>query len=134
MDHSPSLRKLSGASYLDMMELFVIPKMQRDTEVTDILFQHNGASPRYHCRVTSTNKWVGPGGTTGWPPRSPDLTPLDFHFWGYVKDNVYVPLLPQCSRELRDRIRDAVISINEDMLRRVWDVCRITRIRNIEHL
>jgi hypothetical protein len=25
-----------------------------------------------------------------WPPRSPDLTPMDFVLWGFVKDNVYV--------------------------------------------
>jgi hypothetical protein len=29
-----------------------------------------------------------------WPPRSPDLTPIDFILWGFVKDNVYVPQLP----------------------------------------
>jgi hypothetical protein len=46
--------------------------------------------------------------------------PLDFHFWGYVKDKVGVPPLPQFLRELRDRIRDAVMSI-ENILRRVWD-------------
>ena len=23
-----------------------------------------------------------------WPPRSPDITPLDFFLWGYVKDRV----------------------------------------------
>jgi hypothetical protein len=24
-----------------------------------------------------------------WPPRSPDLTPMDFFFWGVVKDKVF---------------------------------------------
>jgi len=24
-----------------------------------------------------------------WPPRSPDLTPLDFFLWGYLKQNVF---------------------------------------------
>ena len=47
-----------------------------------------------------------------WPPRSPDLTPCDFLLWGYVKDNAYKPLLPQNVRELQDRIRAAVQTID----------------------
>ena len=27
-------------------------------------------------------KWIGRGGPVAWPPRSPDLTPLDFSFGG----------------------------------------------------
>jgi len=34
-------------------------------------------------------RWVGRGGPTVWPPRSPDLTPLDFFAWGFIKDVVY---------------------------------------------
>jgi hypothetical protein len=26
-----------------------------------------------------------------WPPRLPDLTPVDLFLWGFVKVNVYVP-------------------------------------------
>lgn len=33
--------------------------------------------------------WIGRGGTVAWPPRSPDLTPLDFFFWGTMKQRVY---------------------------------------------
>jgi hypothetical protein len=54
-------------------------------------------------------------------PWSPNLTAPDFHFWGHIKDKVYVPPLPQSSRELRDRICDVVRNVNEDMLHRVWD-------------
>ena len=25
-----------------------------------------------------------------WPPRSPDLTPMDFYVWGYFKSKVYM--------------------------------------------
>jgi len=32
---------------------------------------------------------MGRGGTIVWPPRSPDLTPLDFSVWGYVKDREF---------------------------------------------
>ena len=51
-----------------------------------------------------------------WPPRSPDLTPCDFFLWGYVKDNAYKPPLPQNVRELQDRIRAAVQTIDGNKL------------------
>jgi len=31
---------------------------------------------------TFPGRWVGRGGPTAWPPRSPDLTPLDFFCMG----------------------------------------------------
>jgi len=39
-------------------------------------------------------KWIGrgaeqSGGLKDWPPRSPDLTPLDYFLWGYVKSECY---------------------------------------------
>lgn len=35
-------------------------------------------------------------------PRSPDLTPCDYFFWGYVKDTVYIPpSLPSNLDELK---------------------------------
>ena len=58
--------------------------------------------------------------TVLWPPRSPDLTPCYFFLWGYVKDNAYKPPLPQNVRELQDRIRGAVQTVDGNMLKRVW--------------
>ena len=34
------------------------------------------------------NRWIGRDGPHAGPPRSTDLTPLDFFLWGYVKDRV----------------------------------------------
>jgi len=35
--------------------------------------------------------WMELEGLTSWPPRSPDLSPLDFFFfWVFVKDYVYM--------------------------------------------
>ena len=35
------------------------------------------------------NRWIGQGGPVEWPARSPDLTPLDFFYWGAMKELVY---------------------------------------------
>jgi len=31
------------------------------------------------------NHWIGLRGPQEWPSRLPDLTPLDFFLWGYLK-------------------------------------------------
>jgi len=74
-----------------------------------------------------------------WPLRSPDLTVCDFFLWGYVKDRVYVPPLPETVDELQERVTAAVKSVTTDMQKRVWpeldyhiDVCRVTRGGHIE--
>jgi len=35
------------------------------------------------------NKVISRRGNISWPPRSPDLTPMDFYLWGYLKSQVY---------------------------------------------
>ena len=67
--------------------------------------------------------------------------PCDFFLWGYVKDRVFVPLLPRDLADLKARIIAAVKNIDAPMLTRVWqeleyriDVCRVTRGAHCEHL
>jgi hypothetical protein len=35
------------------------------------------------------DRWTGRGGSTAWPPRSPDFNPLYFHLWGHLNILVY---------------------------------------------
>jgi hypothetical protein len=39
--------------------------------------------------VNFENHWIGRGGPINWSARSPDLTPLDFFVWGYLKHKVF---------------------------------------------
>jgi len=55
-------------------------------------------------------------GVNNLPPRSPDKTPCDFFLWRYVKDQVYVPLLPASIPEMKVRIRTAIETITADMI------------------
>lgn len=34
--------------------------------------------------------WIGMGDSVPWPPRSTDLTLLDFFFWGYIRNYIYM--------------------------------------------
>ena len=55
---------------------------------------HDGAPPHF-SRITRqylndhSGKWVGRNGAVAWPPRSPDLNPIDLYLWGQVKNEVY---------------------------------------------
>lgn len=61
---------------------------------------------------TYPNRWIGRLGTILWPPRSPDLNPLDFFYWGCLRGEVYRQ--PVTSLEdLRARVQAAANKIND---------------------
>jgi hypothetical protein len=73
-----------------------------------------------------------------WPPRSPDITPLDFFLWGYIKSNVFRTPVNGLD-DLKTCIRNAIKAIPADMLHRTWqeleyrlDVLRATKEAHIE--
>lgn len=136
---------VTGGIYLDMLSEWLLPQLTEN--VADFILQQDWSGHvRDHLNMYLPQRWIGRAGLNDvplmlWPPRSPDLTPCDFFLWGYVKDKVYIPPLPRDLRQLRQRINDAVDTIDHDMLGRVWqeldyraDVCRVTRGAHIEHL
>ena len=50
------------------------------------------------------------------PPRSPDLTPLDFFLWGFLKDCVYSNN-PQTLDDLKNNITDEINHISHEWLK-----------------
>ncbi|CAH1957620.1 unnamed protein product [Acanthoscelides obtectus] len=58
-------------------------------------FQHDGAPAHFAVQVRAYlaqrfgHRWIARGGAVSWPPRSPDLSSLDFFLWGHVKSLVY---------------------------------------------
>lgn len=81
--------------YLTMLRDTVLPQLRRQYENDLFFFQQDGAPPHYALAVRRfldeelPNRWIGRRGPVDWPPRSPDLTPMDFFFWGVVKDKVF---------------------------------------------
>jgi len=66
-------------------------------------------------------------GNVNWPPRSCDLTPLDFFLWGYLKSQVYANK-PRTIDALKVNIRNTIQQIQPDLCDKViknW----ISRIR-----
>jgi hypothetical protein len=90
-------QRLNGALYLQFLEenlnilLEEVPLQIR----TEMWYMHDGAPPhfdrlvRQHLTNVFGDRWIGRGGPVLWPPRSPDLNPLDFFLWGHLKNNVY---------------------------------------------
>jgi len=88
--------------------------------------------------ATFPNRWIGRDSLTPWPPRSSDITPLDFFLWGYVKDKVLSTPVPDITN-LKARITDAFATITEYVLENTWretdyrlDVLRATKGAHVE--
>ena len=108
------------------------------------IFQQDGAPPHWGSHVhrfldvTFTNRWIGRCGPTPWPPRSPDITPLDFFLQGYVKDKAFSTPVSDITN-LKARITDDFATIAEDKLENTWreidyrlDVLRATKAAHVE--
>ena len=88
--------RMTGQNYLDFLQN-ELPKQLEDVPLATriaIYFQHDGASSHYTRHVMQNLNNTFPNGSVvaapfNWPPRSPDLTPLDFCLWGLMKSEVY---------------------------------------------
>src|SRR5207253_682392 len=109
-------------------------------------FQHDGAPPHFAVITRQwldevfPGRWIGRGGPIAWPPRSPDLTPLDFFLWGHVKSVVYdTPTTTLLN--LQQRITEACRGIQPETMSRVRQsiqhcmrLCTASGGRHVEHL
>lgn len=89
--------RLTGEAYATFIE-DVLPELLEDVPYDirqNMLFMHDGAPPHFsrvareYLNANFPGRWIGRLGPIAWPPRSPDMTPLDFFVWGHVKSLVY---------------------------------------------
>ena len=66
---------------------------------------------RQSLNHTFPDRWIGRDGPTSWPPQSPDITPLDFFFWGYVKEQVFQESIQDIAY-LKMRITTVIFRLN----------------------
>ncbi|KAJ4436304.1 hypothetical protein ANN_18935 [Periplaneta americana] len=96
------VNRLTGQAYTNFLEN-TIPHILEDTPLINrqhIHFLHDGA-PAHFSRTARRyldrkfpDRWIGRSGPIAWPPRSPDLNPLDFYLWGHLKSLVYSSPVP----------------------------------------
>ena len=99
---------INGDRYRGMLQFFFWSEIE-DMNVSDMWFQQDGARPHTAAETMAIvndrfpDRTISQGAKVEWPPRSCDLTPLDFFLWGYVKDKVYAnnpKTIPQLKAEI----------------------------------
>ena len=86
-DSDGNTETVNGNRYKQMLQEYLFHEME-DMNTENIWFQQDGATA-YTARETIDmlrthfpNRVISRFGDVPWPPRSPDLSPLDFFLWG----------------------------------------------------
>ena len=91
--------RLGGSEYLHFLST-VLNQLLEDVPLATrqrMRFMHDGAPAHFSHSVREwlqdqyPRRWIGRGheAPVVWPPRSPDLNPIDFYLWGHLKGIVY---------------------------------------------
>lgn len=114
---------VNGERYRAMITDFLLPQIEANG-LHDIWFQQDGATC-HTARITMDllgnhfgEQLISRFGPVNWPPRSCDITPLDFFLWGYVKSKVFVDK-PATIEALEANIERVIREIPVAMLERV---------------
>ncbi|GFW19152.1 putative DD41D transposase [Trichonephila clavipes] len=114
---------VNGDRYKAMITNFFIPELNNH-DVQELWSQQDGATCHTaHATIdllkdTFGDQLISRFGPVNWPPRSCDLTPLDYFLWGYVKSLIYADK-PQTLDHLEDNIRRVIADIRPQMLEKV---------------
>lgn len=117
---------ITGENYKNMLESFLVPYLKSHRKLRSSYFQQDGAAPHFALIVRDflnrhfSQKWIGRGGALHWPARSPDLTPLDFFLWGYLKNNVYRHR-PDNLQQLEEIIQQEFSKVSNHMCQNAMD-------------
>ncbi|GFW24868.1 uncharacterized protein TNCV_1961321 [Trichonephila clavipes] len=94
----------------------VVAFVETFEKIEELWFQQDGATCHTAratidlLKDTFGDRLISRFGPVNWPPRSCDLTPLDYFLWGYVKSLVYADK-PQTLDHLEGNIRRVIADI-----------------------
>ncbi|GFX57475.1 DUF4817 domain-containing protein [Trichonephila clavipes] len=114
---------VNGDRYRAMITNFFIPELNNH-DVQELWFQQDGATCHTARAIidllkdTFGDRLISRFGPVNRPPRSCDLTPLDYFLWGYVKSLVYADK-PQTLDHSENNIRRVIADIRPQMLEKV---------------
>jgi hypothetical protein len=124
---------VNHANYLSLLRDTVVPAIENLENSDALLFQQDGAPPHFALVVRHfldnafPQGWIGRSGPIEWPPRSPDITPMDFFLWGVVKNFVFAKQ-PTTVNGMKQFIAEAFALIDDNKELCV-KVCRSVRRR-----
>lgn len=114
---------VDGANYRKMIDEFLWPILD-GMDISEMWFQqdgakcHTAAESRELLKTRFADRFISLGDNIEFPPRSCDLTPLDFFLWGYVKEKVYANN-PTTIPELKNEIRRIIGEIQPHLCQNV---------------
>ncbi|GFY34332.1 paramyosin [Trichonephila clavipes] len=114
---------VNGDRYRAILTNFFIPELNNH-DVQELWFQQDGATSHTAratidlLKDTFGDRLISRFGLVNWPPRSCDLTTLDYFLWGYVKSLVYADK-PQTLDHLEDNIHRVIVDIRPQMLEKI---------------
>ncbi|GFV75722.1 uncharacterized protein TNCV_1756501 [Trichonephila clavipes] len=117
----PATCSVTGSRYAAMLKNYVLPELRRRNALNGIVWMQDGAPPHIARSVKRLldqhfdYRIISRYYPFPWPARSPDLTAMDFWFWGYLKSTVYL-CNPQTLSDLKDSIRREIGNIPRAML------------------
>ena len=111
----------NGNRYSSMITEYVWPQLD-DMDLENMCLQQGGATS--HTANVTINllkakfeeRVIARNGPVGWPPRSCDLTPLDYFLWGYIKSMV---------KSIMNFIRISNVKLQQYRLISVWKSSKI---------
>jgi len=117
---------VNAASYLAMLETWLIPQLRDRGLLDDVWLQHDGAPAHFALSVHDVLNehfpgcWIGHGSPTSpaplpWPSHSPDLTTSDNLLWGIIKGRVAARRYNN-NKDLRRAVEDAFCTVTPKML------------------
>ena len=103
---------INGDRYRVMLNAFLLAKIE-EKDIGNIWFQQDGTTCHTAkatldvLRPVFEDHIISRRADNVWPPRSCDLTPLDYYLWGAFKDKCYADK-PETIDALKDNIREAI--------------------------
>ena len=115
-DETGNARTVNSESYIEMLNAIMADNID-----PDIWFQQDGATA--HTSIPAIDwlknrfgdKIISHRTDFPWPARSPDLSPLDYFLWGYLKEKIF-SMNHSTIQEMKQNIREILSSIDQDIL------------------
>jgi hypothetical protein len=100
-----AFRNFLDHHFLNLLDDIPLHLIAESWMLLDATLSHFRLDPGDWLDQHYRHRWIGHDGPVAWPPRSSDLTPCHFYFWGYLTDIVGT------REELVQRIENASVTV-----------------------
>jgi inhibitor of nuclear factor kappa-B kinase subunit alpha len=114
---------INGAAYLDMLKTHVRPQLAKKRKLSTTIFMQDGAPShiakdvkQFLLQTFGESRVISRHFPHFWPAYSPDVNPLDFFFWGYVRHEVSNAGVAENLDILKERITAVIDGLPQQQL------------------